>query len=111
MLLEAGRVVLSNHEVELVESRVDQKVSKDRLYNVGVYSIMIRVQVEHVHSIAEIDEQNQRDEQEVRYVDESSQNECHVEARAVKQSEPVGDSFDALTYEHKGAQSPFSFHF
>ena len=66
--------------------------------------------MQHVHCVADVDEQDQGDQKELCDVDKSLQDESHVEGRAVKESKPVHYRLHSLTDQHKRAQIPFHIH-
>ena len=67
---------------------------------------MICIQMQHVHSISNVNQQEQHDEQEVRDVDKGPQDEGHLEGRAVVESEAVHYRLHSLTYQNKRLQNP-----
>ena len=80
MLVKAiSAIISSDHQIELIESRVDQQVSEGWWNDVCIRFVMVRVEMQHVHCITDVNEQEQDDQQEVADVNESSHDQSHVE--------------------------------
>ena len=106
---EALNVVLSNHEFELTQSWVKHEVLEDGLHD-DIFFAADYIKLQHVHRIANVDQQDHHDQREVSNVAECLYYERHEEWCFVKQPKPVNDGFDSLKDKHTHAQDSFISH-